>query len=501
MRTSYSDRASGGTGWSAVAVTNSAGKPEPGGLVLKDIRHDGHNLARDIRMLRMLLTVEVVDASGSVTGLEAYWFELDDARFFTATAVGEHRPSGGSLTGAGDIVAPFSTYFGSTGAQTGYALRVEYAGRAGMFGRVTNFEFAKMDAVQTFLFSHHGTSPAHEPSGALPAARLHPLLNYGFVANAAYDTTIEHRRLQSIRFDYRLHLAIDATHTAVDASPPDGNNAGLFRDHDTFSLARGALALASGAEHFVFEAVEKPAVLEVVAPGLAKGAASFPTGPVSANMNRVPAINQCWDNVHWWGSGVGSNIISSPGAFHAAHIHWRWGGIAAIAPQGGGAQFGPGGAPSAVRGNFLNSYGILVDPRIWIQSIRFAVTLNDPAIDPDRGVALADLSRVDWKTRFTGLRTTPSDIFSPQDIVLWYSTEVHRTVTVPSITVFTPPNYTSFPGGSFTAGTQGVVFLHGIFFAHSAERTGRTVGSRNTQHWPNSVSSIRSAGQWFRPAS
>lgn len=495
MRTHYTDRSSSGTGWTAIALTQASGKPEAGGLVLQEVRHDGHNLARDIRMLRMLLTVEVVSPLGTVTGIERYWFHLDDATFFSATTVGEHRPIAGALTGASDAVAPFDTYFGSSAAHSGYALRVEYTGHTNLFGNIANFEFRGMNAAQTFLFSHHGTSPPHEPSSALPAARIHPLLSYAMIPNPGFIPALPHRRLQSIRFDYRLHLALDLTHTAIDREvPTGGNNAGLFRDHSSFDVLRAAGSLISGAEAVVFEAIEKPVVLEVMGPGLAKGSSSFSQTPPG----RPPVIERCWDNVHWWGSGSSPGLLpSAPGAFHAAHMHWRWGEVAPAT----GPQFGPGSAPAAVRARVPLSYGIMVDPRIWIQSIRVAVTLNDPTLDPNQGVALSSLSRPDWKTLFTGLRATPRDIYAPSDIVLWYSTEVHRSVDVPSATSFTPPNYTTLPGGTYTAGTEGVVFLHGLFFAHSAEQTGIRIGTRDPQHWPRSASSIRSAAQWYRPAS
>jgi hypothetical protein len=510
MQTTFSDTASGGTGWSAVAVTDASSRPERGGLVLKNIRHSGHNLARDVRVVKIWLMVEVVNASGAVTANEAYWFVLDSSGYFTASAVQELRPTpttlpGGVvvdvLRGAADALT-FDTYFRGARGHIGYGLRVDYTGRTGMFGSIANFEFSGMDVSQIFLFAHHGTSPPHEPSGALPAARFHPMLKYKLIANPSYDTTREHRRLSSIRFDYRMHHKLDALHSTVDAEPPSGNNAGLFRDTEGISLivGLGVLTGVTGAERLVFESVEKPVVLEVTAPGLAKGASAFPTGPVSAYMSKTPSVFRCWDNVHWWGSGVGSNIISSPGAFHAAHMHWRWGQAVQGAAHGGLPVFGPGGAPAAVRGSFLGSWGVLVDPRIWIQSIRVAVVLNEASLDPDRGANIDDMSRGDWKTVFTRLRATPSDIFNPSDIVLWYSVEVHRTVTVPSITVFTPPNYTTYPGGTFAGGTEGVVCIHGIFFAHSPEQTGLAVGSRNTQHWPNSPAAIRRAGQWFRPA-
>ncbi len=48
------------TGWSFECVTDSAGKPPNGGLVLRDIRHDGHNFAKDVRVIGLVIEVEHV---------------------------------------------------------------------------------------------------------------------------------------------------------------------------------------------------------------------------------------------------------------------------------------------------------------------------------------------------------------------------------------------------------------------------------------------------------
>src|SRR5262249_42096228 len=77
-----------------------------------------------------------------------------------------------------------------------------------------------------------------------------------------------------------------------------------------------------------------------------------------------------WDNIHWWGGYKDYHIPSAPGAFHAAHLHWRWGlrlqtkdKIPFIDPKfKGEPQF---------RGAILG--GPLVDPLILFQDIEFAV--------------------------------------------------------------------------------------------------------------------------------
>lgn len=510
MKTFYSDTGKGGTNWSMNAITDSSSLPKLGGLVLKDVQHDGHNFAKDVRLLAFLVFVDVLDGSGTLVNRE-YSRYLLASSVLKASAVQELRPMPVTnpyfgpidlLSGAFDA-GTFERFFRKGANQVGYCLRVDYTGTAGMFKQLANFEFDSIDLSQIFLFSHYGMSPPHEPGGVLTAARMHPMVKYEFHKNTSYDPTAEHRRLSSIRFDYRIQLYLDAFYNSTNAATDNGNNAGVFRDTASPPVFAGAAFLAGLADvsSVVFEAVEKPLVYEITGPGLAKSASAFPVGPVGAYMNNLPAVNACWDNVHWWGGGVGKNMISTPGAFHAAHLHWRWGEVAAGAPQGSQPQFGPGGVPSSVQGNFLGSYGVLVDPAIWIQSVRFAVALNDAKLDPDQsGVKIADLTPSDWKTVFSGLRAQPSDISSPSDIVLFYSIEVHRDVTVPSITVFTPPNYTSYPGGSFTAGTAGTVFIHGIFFAHEPEQTAKTIGTRSALYWPDSEKTIRSAHAWFRHA-
>jgi hypothetical protein len=51
------------------------------------------------------------------------------------------------------------------------------------------------------------------------------------------------------------------------------------------------------------------------------------------------------------------------------------------------------------------------------------------------------------------------------------------------------------------AAPGGTVFLHGIFFAHDAEKPGFTVGSTEPAYRPRSEAEIRTAKDWFRPAS
>jgi hypothetical protein len=107
----------------------------------------------------------------------------------------------------------------------------------------------------------------------------------------------------------------------------------------------------------------------MIAPGLSKGASVF---------NSREGRETCWDNIHWWGARPGGSIISAPGAFHALHMHWRWGSLAWLpdalprlgrvlrpAPKEHEPQF-----QGVKRGERRVWGGALVDAAIWIQTIR-----------------------------------------------------------------------------------------------------------------------------------
>jgi len=516
MKTIYADTGTGGTNWSCVARTDAGGIAEKGGVVLQDVLHDGHHFAKDIRLLVIWLFIDILDPAGNVISKEASRVFLRGSGAMTASPIEELKTLSisnpmfkgwGSLDGARESL-DFAKFFTAKTNHAGYGLRVKYAGKTGQFAYLKNFEFDHIDVTQLFLLSHYGLSPPHEPGGVLTAARFHPMINYAFAPNPTFNPMLERRVLTSVRFDYRMQLYLDALYDKKDAIATNGQNAGVFRDDDTLDLLVGGASLVgiTSVEDVIFTAAEKPLLYELTAPGLAKGASSYPAGPI-APVNQIeisaPARIMCWDNVHWWGGGVGKNIISTPGAFHAAHLHWRWGGIGGAAPHGSDSQFGPGGVPAGIRGNFLNSYGVLVDPRIWIQSVRFAVTLNDPKLDPDQVAKLDDLTNTDWKQTFQGLRASPSDIANPSDLVLWYSVEVHRSVTVPSLeqtsyAAGAGPVTRSFPGGTFTCGTEGTIFIHGIFFAHEPEQTSSKIGARSPFYMPRRASLI--PRNWERTA-
>ena len=116
---------------------------------------------------------------------------------------------------------------------------------------------------------------------------------------------------------------------------------------------------------------------------------------------------------------------------------------------------------------------------------------NRARLDPARH-QLIDLTESDWKSLFVqnGV-ATPEEIVGGEDIVLWYSSEVHRQVAL---------IVESGVKGTYISGSSGTVFLHGIFFAHDAEKSGMTVGTTTPEYRPHSADNIAKAKQWFRSA-
>lgn len=259
------------------------------------------------------------------------------------------------------------------------------------------------------------------------------------------------------------------------------------------------LHVPAGASWVAFSAVEKPLVLEVATLGLDEGL-SIP-GP-HTGLSAPAARPRTWDNVHWWAArGAGRPMISAPGGFHAAHVHWRWGGAGSVLRPRIPA-IDTTGVPSTAVAHPWGAAGgsrVLVDPGIWIQTIRVAVVKNDPARDPTQpGVTVDRLSRDDWETLFSA--RPPEDIYSGDDLVLWYSTEVGFETTFPAVwTHAISPTPVAGPLTLRTAQT-GTVFLHGVFFGHSPEQTGFGIGSRAEAHRPDSIGTIRAARKWRRLA-
>jgi hypothetical protein len=518
------------TGWSFTCETNATGKKVlDDGLVLQEVRHDGHNFAKDIRVIGLRMFVETIDPTGKVVSVDSEFlrlrshpFEVGDIKELKPVATAMPKPSTGTfkyLQEADEALFLKSYFRDEKDNYVAYGVRCDYKLEADELETWPNAEFAGLTVSQIFLFSRYGNSPPHEPSGGLSAARCHPMTKFQLTPNPGVDKKKNRFRVRSIRFDYRVHLSLDRHHdVATNAGLAQiGNQAGLFRDEETVSIVaaasrtpRGIVGAIGGSEGAgsqitgaAFAAAEKPLVLEVTAPGLALGVSVYDDGS---------RTRTCWDNIHWWGSrGKGEPLISAPGAFHAAHVHWRW-GTAASTIRFRKPTIDTTGTPDAASGDPAagNISGALTDPRIWMQTIRVAATTADRLLEPGLNLS-EDLSPTDWKTAFTRLRSSPGEIEDGANIVLWYSVEANREVVFPGATVRAQspapgvipgrnPSHTT-PPRRFEWSAAGTVFLHGIFFAHDAEKTGfLSVGNRKPEHFPKSASSIRKEKQWFRSA-
>jgi hypothetical protein len=464
-------------GWTFnVELDDATGAPPPGGLVFKQVRHDGHNFAKDIRFLGIYISVEQVDATGKVLSTQNKFVDLNSASF-KASMVRTLKPKtvkrpvfSGTFNYLQEVDSAlnFSDYFkDGTGNYVATGLAVLYQGPT-LFKdlHLNNCEWTGLTIDQTYLFSRYANDPPHEPSGALMAARFHPLVSYKLVPDQTCDRSQPYYRMKSIRFDYRLNLYLDTMLQDKTTNGLNKNQAGLFADTDIGSLrAFGRKVTFRGTSKISFYAVEKPAVREVATYGLIDGESKGK--PPGSNDDIV-----CWDNIHWWGANApGQPMISTPGAFHAAHTHWRWGALLKSwlgrAKATEWKRFQPGDA--------------LLDPRIPLQTLQIALTKYRSTQDPDQA-KLQDLCKEQWDTLFHNKSNSPQpdSIKDGADLVLWYSAEVH-------------PNVFQMP-------PAGTVFLHGVFFAHESEQDGSTVGSRDPLYWPRDEDDIDKAKQWFRPA-
>jgi len=475
------------TGWTFETPSDASGKPQAGGLVLQNVRHQGHNLARDIRVVGVWIEVEKVDASGNVTSTAAPILRtLDAASGFTVSAIKKLEPVpivnhpnwkeqfewlkdfDDALNFADYIQDPQGTY-------SGYGVSATYDA-PGLMSQVgySDCEYAGVSLEQVYLFSRYSDDPPHEPFGFLSGARCHPLVRYEFLKNPAFDPSKPHSRVASIRFDYRLHYYVDSDYQTTNAPQNRSglrNQAGLFADHDSFGVHVRVTTNS-------FSSAEKPVVLEATVPALVMGY-SDSSGLGLDRLDRLYKV-LCWDNIHWWGlRATPDTYISAPGAFHCAHMHWRWGSVLGI--FGGEVANYMGGVVDA--GPHFTPGTPLVDPFIPLQTIRLAITRNDRRFDPEH-TRLADLSDSDWESMFeTQNSPSPQSIKGGGDIVLWYSARVHRSFSV------------------VRSGPAGTVFLHGLFFAHDAELKVITAGSTSAEYIGRSEKTILNDKKWFRPAS
>ena len=181
------------------------------------------------------------------------------------------------------------------------------------------------------------------------------MLNFSFPPVADRSTPYP----KYFRADYRMDIDLDnIDETAVRSGSfmaNDISNKGcIFRDAESPKIGStiasgfsncffGPLCLFGGIPkgeiNDIFDALEKPLAFEIVSYGLVGG-------------NPPPGITRqhTWDNVHVWpakrGGSEKSTRISTPGAFHSFHLHWRWGAVSGnpsergqLLPKAGDPQF------------------------------------------------------------------------------------------------------------------------------------------------------------------
>jgi hypothetical protein len=454
-----------------------------GGLVLNNVRHDGYNLARDIRVVGIWINPEE-------TG--AYQFKslaLGTDDFANLTSDPSHpvfNPSYLRYTGF-NAPSPFDVYT-KPGLHQAAGVQAIYKSNTRVFGDDTDSDDDYLVIDQSFIFTKYGKNPAHEPGGILEAARVFPLLKFSYGG----------KKIKSIRVDYRFDIALDLLsdpflNTDVMKILPrvQGKEwlikhlteerpmlAGVFRDQDEL--------LTGVKTEDVFYAGEKPVLRELVAYGLKKGIpgerltphtvdGGVPGAPVAKETTNEIADGDksTWDNIHMWSNyRLGNSYLkkqpSAPGAFHALHCHWRWPyytGYPSLldriiaffgnALKTWDVSFNSFGEKQ-FQGVSLSGHigGPLLDHKIPTQTIHFAITLSKPKDKTNKW----DADQVQTTQKFEELffdpetehQTDPTDISRGEHVVTWISVKVER------------DDEKKF---------EGTVLAHGLYFAHNVELT------------------------------
>lgn len=509
--------------WYVEYDTEKDGTLPNGGIILRNIKHDNYNLAKEIRTTGFWIEFETFENKKSVKK-ESKFYPIDKTHFNY-----ENLGKPILLDERSDAVKPkidnlktkklydkldkdkkkkydtyinildnlqnFSKYHFIKGIQAKYSLKDNFSSE--------NCEYANLTITQTYLFTDYQERPAHEPSGGLKATRLFPLIKTEFKNNTNFnDKAQKITRINSIRIDYKFHPRLDtylaSTAKNIESMLPlmvspqlkaeykhilynKPQQAGVFIDEESPDVfARG-----KGIESVVFKAAEKPLIYEIGGVGLEKAMPFYDR-------------KKTWDNIHWWGGYLDHHIPSAPGAFHAMHLHWRWGGaikgnLLKAPPFGNAKQFTESGVPSAVLDDkrYKDFLGPLVHPKCWIQSIRFAIVKYDEKEN--------NTTTKNFNDKFSDKVNNPTThlkrINDGENLVLWYSVEIHKKMMLPaqegynlpsSPTTMAPtPSVDPVPAKSMTASLNGSVFIHGLFFAHEEESTEGDIGSTTEEYIPS----------------
>jgi len=404
------------TGWSFSAMLDDPGA----GYIVQALKHDEICFLFDLAVERVLVSRHPKATSPNVLAIA-----------LTPTdAAGKpkvKRTSGPTLSRPKKKTDPLGYYAAKLAINLTYEI-TELWGEANQ----------KLVIEQELLFTPYGKDPSHEPSSALSAARVYPLVRFR-VEPVTGDAPLSDpmNRICAVQAIYRMELSIGEELAF--------NFAGIFHDLDRAggTAWSGLTYLFSGIANTVFDRAEKPVFYEVVGKGVTRS---------------QPAD---WDNVHaWWPSLYSSTkgMGPTPGLPFGIHTHWRWGETyydGSWILDGGSQYGGVYGAGSPI-----------LDPNLVDQSIEFAIT-NDwmfssaiagLKIDKDPDGVFADLSAL-----MTATRAKPEATYNPD-----FNYKTNTILLWKAFTAYSPDYDLAKPKVAKGSGKKDIVMkeLAGVFFVH-----------------------------------
>jgi hypothetical protein len=406
-----------------------------GGLVLQDVKHDGFSLAKDIRVTRIWVDTEYPDRSDG-KNVQNLHLNSDGLSALLPLEPPLEPPKDIKKKGWLKSPAPaFGSYHNKFGLRALFGSKDPYLARS--------LNECPIVVEQKYLFSDYAKDPPHEAFAVLDATRLFPLLRFEFPA--VRDPKFPYPKY--FRADFRLDIDLDnideqQLHKRRLGTDTTTNKAAIFRDKEEAPSRLGKIKIGFFGVSELFAFLEKPLTREIASWGLV---AVKPPAGVTAS--------ETWDNIHMWPAKRTADIpgvespVSTPGAFHAFHFHWRWGAVSGISPPPPGVP-GAGGPMFKGIGWTKTSGGALVDEDIALQNLRFAITKSDrPEWSADRNPSERNFDRL-----FTQFGK-PRDVHRGDNLVVWLSFEAFR-----------PPDQLDRPWG-------GWLFVNGFYFAHNEDTT------------------------------
>jgi len=446
-----------------------------GGLVLQSIRHNKYFLANDVRVARIWVNSE--DEVNS----KNFYLGTDDFDVTDPTSTGE--PTSFPFVDVYEIksLPPFDVFYDAIPG-----IRAVYKTKNKVFGDNDDKDDDYLTITQSYSFTLYKKSPAHEPGGVLTAARIFPLIKFSYGG----------KKIKSLRVDYRFNFSLDFFFPITKSNVLQGDNgllninainkatfkeqgvifdvrpnmAGIFRDNEEIpSATETNFGFSNPDISAIFFAAEKPVQNEILGNGLLDGLPGIKdTLPIAGSdegsgipgTTFVESLTETtWDNLHQW-SGYKSykKLPSSPGAFHALHMHWRWGRVVSdpsvdniklwiknILPEAGKPQF------KGVE-VFNNVGGPLLDPKIPNQTIKFAITKITAPIGLGKDWSAANNpSERKFENLFFVNKDSARPINEGDDIAFWLSVLVKRV--------------------NLKEPFSGTTCIHGLYFPHEPEPT------------------------------